>query len=193
MVKMSSETCSPLYSISCLQGGAATIQSHIDAVQDILRLKSNDMNTSTLDMNRETLVDSLNRLGITSVVVSFNGSYDNGYIEEACAYRKGMWVDVAQETVLHTIASNRYDQDTQSFTEDIVTSEMSLVAALEHFTYDWLANTGLDWYNNDGGEGRLTITISSDSSIPCRFCLHVGLRETNIVWSHFRMNQAIAG
>lgn len=46
---------------------------------------------------------------------------------------------------------------------------------LENFAYAWLDGTGIDWYNNEGGQGHIEFDLTS---VPPAFSANVDVNET---------------
>lgn len=108
--------------------------------------------------NLRRILPILAAQSITKVTVYFEGSGDSGCIEsigyEPCD-KEGAVKNLPVEHV-----------STASFIEDgewrrLTTPEQStLNEALDALTYDYLEETGVDWYNNEGGYGELIIDVT---------------------------------
>lgn len=90
-------------------------------------------------------------LGITEVSVNFDGSGDEGSIDNIYTVPE---VNLEAHSVL--IAVRNMDK---SFVNGEWVSpppkeiEVTLGTAIETIVYDWLEDTGIDWYNEEGGFG----------------------------------------
>ena len=117
---------------------------------------------------KQKLLTQLNLLGAKQVYVEFRGGGDEGEIESV-------------------YYNNRNDEhleipkDMISWTQVVygdkpkLTKEMSLVDVLEDLCYRALDGTGLDWYNNEGGQGSLVIDFTES---PPKTILNVGINQT---------------
>jgi hypothetical protein len=63
---------------------------------------------------------------------------------------------------------------------------MPIKEALESFCYTMLEETGIDWYNNDGGYGELYITLD-----PCEIQLEVNTRYTQTSLDTFTLDEEL--
>lgn len=116
---------------------------------------------------KQKLLTQLNLLGAKQVYVEFRGGGDEGEIESV-------------------YYNNRNDEhleipkDMISWTQVVygdkpkLTKEMSLVDVLEDLCYRALDGTGLDWYNNEGGQGSLVIDFTES---PPKTILNVGINH----------------
>jgi hypothetical protein len=103
------------------------------------------------------LISTLRILGVSVATVEFSGSGDSGSIND-------IYVDIGLSLKEHEIEFvNPRDVYTPSgYKKQYTRESISLYDALVTFTYDQLSDTGLDWYNNDGGQGTLEIDLSAD-------------------------------
>lgn len=105
------------------------------------------MNEATHKRNLSRIVAALKEIGVTEVRVEFDGQGDSGSIEYT-SYTPSEKADQARRTNL----SFRTD-------DDIV--DKSLEAALEALVYERLEDSGIDWYNNDGGYGYYKLNVAN--------------------------------
>lgn len=124
--------------------------------------------------HRDLVLTQLRTLGATHVEVSFSGSGDSGSIDAAyCIDANGKRIELPDTTFSWPVTHSGFD-GTQWYrkTKD---QPMTLDKILEHLTNDALEEQGLDWYNNDGGQGRLTIDFTQS---PPDIQLEVGINIT---------------
>lgn len=95
---------------------------------------------------RSKLAIEMQAAGVNHVKISFAGGGDSGSIDE---------VDI-------TMA-------------DGFTKPQDLEERLRDFAYGWLEGTGIDWYNNDGGQGEMEFDLTS---VPPAFSANVDVNET---------------
>ena len=114
---------------------------------------------------KETLLTQLNLLGAKKVYVEFRGGGDDGQVE-GVYYRDKH--DEMQDLPTDMIAWTKQTYGKQ----EKETKNMTLVDVLEDVCYRALDQTGLDWYNNEGGQGQLTIDFTES---PPSINLNVGI------------------
>jgi hypothetical protein len=116
---------------------------------------------------KETLLTQLNLLGAKQVYVYFQGGGDEGQIEDV------YYIDMQGER-------QAIPSDMIAWTEIVYgnkpleTKQMSLVEVLEDLCSRALDSTGLDWYNNEGGQGNLIIDFTES---PPKTSLQVGINQ----------------
>lgn len=128
-----------------------------------------------MQKNIDVILEKLRELGATSVDIYFDGSGDSGSI----GYIKVMQAD---KEITKLTCSVPYDKKTSTYVdgqwiERIQTKNISLNEALTKYCEDALDEENVDWYNNDGGFGNLTIDFSRT---PPEVLLEVNLRHTEI-------------
>lgn len=123
------------------------------------------MNIFPSKQEKDTLMTQLNLLGAKRVYVEFRGGGDDGqvdgvYYKDKHDEMQDIPTDMMSWT--HIVYGNQTP----------VTKETSLVDVLEDLCYRALDQTGLDWYNNEGGQGQLVIDFTES---PPKTNLHVGI------------------
>ena len=98
-------------------------------------------------LNKTTLLNSLTLVGITRVIVSFDGYGDSGQIEDISA-SIGETPTPMPDCMIETLGT------TWPQTEPALSS-ISLTTAVENLAYDVLAQTHCGWENNEGAYGDL--------------------------------------
>ena len=94
---------------------------------------------------------------VAHVVVGFDGSGDSGSIGDV--WFEGGDFDARNTTVDVVTVTRRIVDGQWSF--DRTTQPKSAYDAIEEIAYDFLDETGVDWYNNDGGFGDLVIDVEN--------------------------------
>lgn len=102
------------------------------------------------DSMREELRNQLLAAGAIRAHAAFSGGGDSGSIDD-------FWIEFPAG---HTVSDETKDKLKKTF---------------EKFVYKWLESTGVDWYNNDGGQGEVTIDLSS---FPVSIEANVDVNET---------------
>lgn len=110
---------------------------------------------------KNVLITFLRMIGGVRVVVDFQGGGDSGEVSNAQLFDK--------HEKLIDITKSKLDWSTEKdvFKDGVwsTESEQNFVVAndiLVRATETMLENEGLDWYNNDGGEGSLTIDLTTE-------------------------------
>ena len=120
------------------------------------------------EQEKTTLLTQLNLLGAKRVVVTFQGGGDDGQIDEVYMIDNNeAYIDIPNDMIAWTTLTYGNQQSEQKQTK--------LVDALEDLCSRALDNTGLDWYNNDGGQGNLVIDLKES---PPNIKLNVGINHT---------------
>lgn len=108
--------------------------------------------------NLQRVLPVLRELGTERVCVSFDGSGDSGSIWDI-----GFTPELAGAEPLVSIrtSTREFDNDTRSWRRIAGDEDKPLQEAISELTYDYLEETNVDWYNNDGGYGELTIDVAA--------------------------------
>ena len=106
--------------------------------------------------NLRRVLPVLRQHGIEHVWVSFAGGGDSGQIDDVEFSPR--LTDEALTAPCHRTESSWIGGEWRraNGVEDV-----PLKAAIEDITYDYLEATGVDWYNNDGGQGTLSIDVEA--------------------------------
>lgn len=124
----------------------------------------------SLDKKKE-LLTRLRLLGITEVRVEFRGGGDSGEIEGIQATSPQGDIDIRKEEMEWVKEVSKVLQNNE-WVRQMETKTIPLPDILEEITLNWLDETGHDWYNNEGGQGHLTIDFTES---PPKFELYVGV------------------
>jgi len=103
--------------------------------------------------NLRTVLPVLLEHGVSRVVVTFDGGGDSGSIEDVEFEDAFGDIELVNVSVLK---NSRYFDDGRWRLETVVT-DLTLEEAIHVLTDDYLEETDVDWYNNDGGFGVLYI------------------------------------
>jgi hypothetical protein len=120
------------------------------------------------EQEKATLLTQLNLLGAKEVRVEFQGGGDDGQVDGVYMLDNNeAYIDVPDDMIAWTTLAYG-DQEAES-------KPTKLIDALEDLCSRALDNTGLDWYNNGGGQGNLTINFKEN---PPSIRLNVGINHT---------------
>lgn len=106
--------------------------------------------------NLRRVLPVLRGAGTERVSVSFDGSGDSGSIHDV-SFEPEWGNDRPLVTMLKEMRV--YDKDQQTWMRATQEEDMPLTEAIAELTYDYLDESGVDWYNNDGGYGDLVIDV----------------------------------
>jgi hypothetical protein len=128
------------------------------------------------EQRKELLTNLLLAMGCVKVVVHFAGGGDSGSIEDVYVLDK----DTAHLAIDHIEleweeASDNFDEANTNWVRHYAVRLMPLRDILKQMTESALESTGLDWYNNEGGQGNLYIY---PTETPVRVELEVGINYT---------------
>lgn len=130
---------------------------------------------------RSELVETLRSAGVTNVCVSFDGSGDSGSIDHVGLYGADNKSVSVSQTIVYPFLHSEYNDGTWKYTT--TEKEVPIAEALEQLCYDMLEETGIDWYNNDGGYGQLSIDIETGE-----VSLEVNTRYTEVNTYNFNQD-----
>ncbi len=102
--------------------------------------------------NKQALFDALAEAGIDLVTVTFDGSGDSGQIEDVTAQCGEAVVGLPSGEI--TISTMSWGSGA------VTTSAMTVAAAVEQLSYDFLSETHGGWENNDGAFGEFTFDVA---------------------------------
>jgi hypothetical protein len=105
--------------------------------------------------NKAALFDALAGVGITTVVVQFDGCGDSGQVESIEAKSGENFADLPDAKI--EIAQSRWGS------ANIERSAFPIRDAIEQIAYDFLEETHGGWENNDGAYGEFTIDVAERS------------------------------
>lgn len=124
--------------------------------------------------HRATLLGTLKLLSAASVVVEFSGSGDSGSIQSVAVLDyNGAEVDLTGHKLDWVTTSSTYKDG--KWVETSTPEVKELGAVIEQVAYAAIESTGLDWYNNEGGQGEFTIDFATS---PPTIDLEIGINYT---------------
>ena len=106
--------------------------------------------------NLRCLLPVLRENNIRSISVSFNGGGDDGAIDDI-TFEPDV-SNAVKELQIECLASQNFFEN-GAWIRNVVPKQFTLCEALDALTYDYLEETGIDWYNDDGGYGELAINV----------------------------------
>lgn len=131
------------------------------------------------EQEKTTLLTQLNLLGAKQVRVEFQGGGDDGQIEGVYLINNNDdYITVPDDMIAWTTQTYGNQQSEQRPTK--------LVDALEDLCQRALDNTGLDWYNNEGGQGNLIIDFRDS---PPTIRLNVGINHMSTEDYEYDLNE----
>lgn len=121
---------------------------------------------------------------ISGVYVTFEGSGDSGSIESINYLPENLTVGQLQIERLHTERSF----DDGVWRTIVTPMQGTLDEAIDALTNDYLEETDVDWYNNDGGFGELSIDVANGT-----VTLEVNVRYTERATEYFSERNIATG
>lgn len=117
----------------------------------------------SLKARRVQLVERLKALGVERVEVEYDGCGDSGDIQgvKADVQKAGKWepVELGGQSITVESQESIYDDASKEYKRVPCQRTSTLEEALGDFATDFLAFLGIDWYNNEGGFGRIVLNI----------------------------------
>ena len=137
----------------------------------------------------EDVLFPLAKLGVTRIEVDFSGGGDSGQINGIEYYNGDQqkitddfvpkqkyvsgtgWVTVSEPkhklppVGTQTKRKGVRDEETGKYSHKEVEVPVTVEGALEEHVYERLSNCGVDWYNNEGGQGTYWFRLSDDKSV----------------------------
>jgi NACalpha-BTF3-like transcription factor len=141
--------------------------------------------------DKDRLMAQLKSLGVATLEVVFSGGGDSGAIDcveafsaevdEEHRWRPGKVVKL--EGVMFANAWEKksvYNDMTRSWEDsEVRVPEKDITLVLEQVCYEALSQTGLDWYNNDGGQGTFKVTFDESGEPVIELEVGVNYTETD--------------
>lgn len=123
----------------------------------------------------DSLFAQLRLHNVAKIVIAFEGAGDSGSIDDVSLMdASDKHVTTPTTTILWT---------SEDYHDAGKPKDTTLRNALEDLGYQMLDKTGVDWYNNDGGYGDITIDISDIDNIDVVFDMNQ--RYTEVENSQF--------
>jgi hypothetical protein len=155
-----------------------------EAIHRLLAITRPDAPTTESDglclymQTLQRLLPILREHSIRSVGVSFDGCGDSGSIETVMSYPSETQATFDGLTVEYLETQRLFDDG--HWRSRVAPVRGTLRQAVEALTYDYLEETGVDWYNNDGGFGELTIEVEEGT---VSLQINVRYTETQVEYS----------
>jgi hypothetical protein len=106
--------------------------------------------------NLQRILPVLRAHGVESVTVNFEGSGDSGSIEDI-----GFTPEIDHNDITVRVYQHWRHFDGDQWVSQNTEVDVPLETAISELTDDYLSETDVDWYNNDGGYGDLTINVEA--------------------------------
>ena len=121
--------------------------------------------------------------GVKEVVVDFDGRRWDGLGDVSLVFADGHEGDA--EKILGTSlqalrTTSKYDYKKRQWIRSTVPALMSVEELLKDATNVALEESGLDWYNNDGGFGKLFLRLCDSNTGRPELVLDMNIRVTSI-------------
>ena len=127
----------------------------------------------------------LKMLGASIVQVDFRGGGDSGEIEGVFAKDlQGNFVEIKDEKMIWPTKES-YEENGQ-WHQRSVEKEILIEDILKDMTEEWLNEAGHDWYNNEGGQGEMTIDFTRS---PPEFNMYVGVNTMTTDDYHYAIDE----
>lgn len=122
--------------------------------------------------NLRRVLPILRENNIADVTVSFDGENDEGAISDIW-YNPQSLAEAVSSLQVEYLSQSQYLEDGRWMTA-VTPKQGSLKEAIEELAYDYIEETGVDWYNDDGGFGSLVIDVQQGTAT-----LEVNVRSTH--------------
>ena len=106
-------------------------------------------------LNKTALFDALAPLGITTILVQFDGEGDSGQINEVSAFAAETPFELPQTAVTF--------QDASWDSADLTARDVAIPEAIENLCYGYLELKHGGWEINEGSFGEFTLTVAERS------------------------------
>lgn len=117
------------------------------------------------------LTTQLKMLGVATVGIVFSGAGDSGEVEAVYLHNANDEV-VDMQTDMVAWTKQVYGEQKPE------TKQVMLRDALEDIGYRVLDETGMDWYNNDGGQGTVYLKVDSGEVFTVRVDMEINITQT---------------
>ena len=146
--------------------------------------------------HRDLVLTQLRTLGVTNVEVHFSGGGDSGSIDSAhCMDATGKRIALPdtqfewpRERTVYDPTHVPGDHLQSPWKRQTYVEKLTLGQILEALTNDALEEQNLDWYNNDGGQGQLSIDFTQS---PPNIQLNVGINITTTEDHEFNFSDEV--
>ncbi len=105
----------------------------------------------------------LARLGITTVLISYDGCGDSGCIESLEAYDpNGKTIQLPKREVTIDFEESQWDAATASFIRVGVKRKLPIAKAVESWCYDLIEQHFAGWELNEGSQGTIELDVAKN-------------------------------
>ena len=137
--------------------------------------------------HRGIFLTTLSTLGVAKLIVNFSGGGDSGDIDSIDAYNADMNTEIPLTAQIPWSSDENYfNMDEGTWEKRTKEEVMTLEKIAKELTLQALEDQGLDWYNNDGGQGTLEIDFSTS---PPTIQLDVGINYMSTEDHSFNLNE----
>jgi hypothetical protein len=133
---------------------------------------------------RELFLRKLQLIGCSKVAVEFSGSGDSGQINGVAFYdaNDNLFTPDPSHTITFQLPESTFNHVTQQWESKVNTHDLPLSEAIEKVADKALDATGLDWWNNEGGQGYVYFHVSNGR---LDIEVEIGLNQTVVDTSTF--------
>lgn len=119
------------------------------------------------------VITHLKMLGVAYITVEFSGGGDSGSVHDPVATNStGSTIDLTQHKTTITVKKSVWRNN--QWVEKADAQELSYDAIFARICEIWLESVGIDWYNDEGGQGQLEVDLTVS---PPKFSLAVGVNH----------------
>lgn len=137
--------------------------------------------------HRAVFLTTLSTLGVAKLIVNFSGGGDSGDIDSIDAYNADMNTEIPLTAQIPWSSDEKYfNMDEGTWVKRTKEEVMTLEKIARGLTVQALEDQGLDWYNNDGGQGTLEIDFATS---PPTITLDVGINYTSTEEHSFDLSE----
>ena len=137
--------------------------------------------------HRGIFLTTLSTLGVAKLIVNFSGGGDSGDIDSIDAYNADMNTEIPLTAQIPWSSDEKYfNMDEGTWEKRTKEEVMTLEKIARGLTVQALEDQGLDWYNNDGGQGTLEIDFATS---PPTITLDVGINYTSTEEHSFDLSE----
>lgn len=143
----------------------------------------------TSDDQFKKLIELLKSMGVRTISADFSGYGDSGNFDSAMYQIAG---DVSLDTVKNalmdwTVDVGKYDYVSNTWSNELVTRNMRVEDIVDLILDRSVDETGMDWYNNGGGQGTVLIDLTGEEP---KFEIDMEINRTEIDTFHFDVNMS---
>lgn len=113
-----------------------------------------------LTENKDRILEALKRLGATRVEADYEGSGDDGSINEVSIF-KGDSLIKTSDTITVLAETSMFDPEIGKWVDRGKQETVPLAEAISDLIYDWLEGENPGWEINDGSSGDFEIDVAT--------------------------------